>query len=324
MGIATAVYQRYVASGGYSRRAWSLARLVLIKLLRDPTCSMPIHGRRLKFPLSHSLPDYLKQFRFYDRLPHRISDYIHQREGHLNCIDVGANIGDTIAAFCKKDTDTFLAIEPNPKFHKLLGENWDWNKNVTVISDICSSGSSEDTFIIQEKNGTASIFQANSGIKMRRRSLDEIVNDHPFAANANVLKIDTDGHDFEVLAGAEGLISRNHPIVLFECDVFNNANYAEDCLSTLRIFERSGYRYFLLYDNFGSLMGRYSFSNLSPFRSLLFYQLTSSFYYFDILVMNDEDMFHFYQAEIDYFTNSMPEKSPQRTAAGNLHSFISS
>ena len=72
------------------------------------------------------------------------------------------------------------------------------------------------------------------------------------------------------------------------------------------------------------MMGRYSFSNLSPFRSLLFYQLTSSFYYFDIVVMKDEDIFHFYQAEIDYFTNSMPEKSPQRTAASNLQSFISS
>jgi hypothetical protein len=120
------------------------------------------------------------------------------------------------------------------------------------------------------------------------------------------------------------LISRNHPIVLFECDVFDNINYVEDCLSTLRIFERSGYRYFLLYDNFGSLMGRYSFSNLSPFRSLLYYQLTSSFHYFDILVMKDEDISHFYQAEIDYFTNSMPEKSPERTAAGNLQSLISS
>jgi FkbM family methyltransferase len=322
MGIATAVYQQYVTSEGNRRRAWSLARSVLIKLLRDPTCSMQIHGRRLKFPLSHSLPDYLRNFRFYDRLPHRISDYIHQKQERLNCIDVGANIGDSIAAFCTKDTDTFLAIEPNPKFNKLLAENWGWNKNVTVISDICSSLSSEDTFIIQEKNGTASISQADNGTRMRRRSLDEILNDYTIAANANVLKIDTDGHDFEVLAGAVNLISRNHPVVLFECDVFKNTNYVEDCLHALKFFEQCGYRHFLLYDNFGSLMGRYSFSDLSSFRNLLFYQLTSSFHYFDILVMNDEDLFHFYQAEIDYFTNNIPDKSLQRTAVSSLPSFI--
>ena len=276
---------------------------------------MPIHGRHLKLPLSHSLPDYLKQFRFYDRLPQRISDYIHQQQGHLNCIDVGANIGDTIAAFFRKDTDTFLAIEPNPKFNKLLKENWDWNKNVTVVSDICSSGSSENTFVIHEKNGTASILQASNGRKMRRRPLDEIVDDYPFAASANILKVDTDGHDFEVLAGSGKLISRNHPIVLFECDYFENTNYVEDCLRTLRFFEQCGYNHFLLYDNFGGLMGRYSLSELSPFQNLLFYQLTSNFYYFDILVMKDEDIYRFHQAEIDYFTNQMASKSLQRTAA---------
>ena len=52
-------------------------------------------------------------------------------------------------------------------------------------------------------------------------------------------KVDTNGHDFEVLAGAERLISRNHPVVLFECDVFNNTNYVEDCLSTLRISSKA-------------------------------------------------------------------------------------
>lgn len=314
MQIATVVYKQYLASRGIKRRAWSLARKALIKLLRDPNCSLPIHGRHLKFPLSHSLPDYLKQFRFYDRLPQRISEYIHQKQGHLSCIDVGANIGDTIASFYAKDTDTFLAIEPNSKFNKLLAENWGWNKNVTVVSDICSSGSSEGTFEIQEKNGTASILQTENGIKMSRRQLDEIVNDHPFAMNANVLKIDTDGHDFEVIAGSKRLLSRNLSVVLFECDAFENTNYVEDCLRTLKFLKQSGYNYFLLYDNFGNLMGRYSLSDLSPFQNLLFFQLTSNFYYFDILVMKDEDIFQFYKTEIDYFADQMPNKSLQRTA----------
>jgi FkbM family methyltransferase len=137
----------------------------------------------LKLPLSHVLPIYLKQFPFYDRLPQRISKYIHQKQGYLNCIDVGANIGDTLAAFYKEDTDAFLAIEPNPKFNKLLSGNWSWNKNVRVISDICSDCSNESKFSIQEKRGTASIVQADNGTKMRRRQLDEILSDHPFIEN---------------------------------------------------------------------------------------------------------------------------------------------
>ena len=314
MEIATVVYKQYLAASGVRKKAWSFIRTVLIKLLNDPACSLLIHGRRLKLPLSHALPNYLQQFQFYDRLLQRISDYIHQKYGYLNCIDVGANIGDTVASFYKEETDIFLAIEPNPKFNRFLTENWSWNKNVTVISVICSSSSSDGTFIIQEKNGTASIFQRENGIKMTSRPLDTIVDDHLISMNSNVLKIDTDGHDFEVISGSEKLISRNLPVVLFECDVSANTNYVNDCLGVLKFFKHSGYSHFLLYDNFGNIMGRYSLSDLSAFQNLLFYQLTSSFYYFDILVIKEEDIYQFYKSEIDYFTANMPNKLLQRTA----------
>jgi FkbM family methyltransferase len=315
MGIATIVYKQYLATNrGIRKRLWSYVRMALIKLLNDPNCSLPIHGRCLKLPLSHALPDFLRLHPFYDRLPQRISEYLHQKQGYLSCIDVGANIGDTIASFYIKDTDTFLAIEPNPKFNKLLAENWGWSKNIIMVSDICSSDSSEDTFVIQEKNGTASVLQTGNGIKMIRRPLDEIVNDHPSVVNANVLKIDTDGHDFEVIAGAKRLLSRNLPVVLFECQPFENTNYVEECLSTLKYFREIGYNYFLLYNNFGNLMGRYSLSDLSPFKNLLFFQLTTNLYGLDILVMKDEDVFQFYKEEIDYFADKTPNKSLRRTA----------
>lgn len=314
MKLATLVYRQYLASSGIRRKAWSLLRKAMIKLLSDPACSFPIHEMNIKLPLSHSLPAYLKQFPFYDRLPQRISEYIHQKQEHLNCIDVGANVGDTLASFYKNEADAFLAIEPNPKFNKLLSENWGWNNNVKVVSDICSGYSDESTFAIQEKNGTASILQSEGGFKMRRRPLDEILSDYPFAENVDVLKIDTDGHDFEVIKGAIGSISKHLPMVLFECDAFADTNYVEHCLKTLLVFKKCGYKHFLLYDNFGYLIGKFTLSDLSPFRNLLFYQLTSSFYYFDILIMKDEDLVEFYKDEINYFTEKMPNKSLQRTA----------
>jgi FkbM family methyltransferase len=284
MKLASFVYKQYLASRGIRRKAWSLARTTLIRLLNDPACSLPIHGRILKLPLSHALPIYLNNHPFYDRLPQRISECIHLKRGRLCCIDVGANIGDTIAAFYTHDSDTFLAIEPNPRFRKLLSANFGENANVTVVSEVCSSASGQTTIAIHEKAGTASLVQADSGTTMTRRSLDEIVDDHSFAKDANLLKIDTDGHDFEVIEGSKRLLSQNLPVVLFECDAFENTNYVEDCIRTLNAFKQSGYNHFLLYDNFGNLMGQYSLSDLSPFRNLLFYQLTSTFYYYDILI----------------------------------------
>jgi hypothetical protein len=120
MDFASIVTKKYLASKGIRRRGWKYLRKALIKFQNDPTCSLLIHDRCLQIPLSHSLPEYLLRFRFYDRLPRRISEYIHQHHGHINCIDVGANIGDSIAAFYIDDQDTFLAVEPNPKFGKVL------------------------------------------------------------------------------------------------------------------------------------------------------------------------------------------------------------
>lgn len=314
MNIATFVYKQYLASRGAERRSWSFLRRILIRSLNDPICSLLLHGQQLRMPLSHAGPEYQYAYPLYNRLPQRIGDYIRQYHSELICIDVGANIGDTLAAFHKKDTDIFLAIEPHPKFSKLLIENWNWNRNVTVDTRICAATSNEDRFVLQERSGTGTVQRVANGMRMSQKSLDDLVNDYPLANGANVLKIDTDGHDFEVLAGARELLTRNRPVVLFECDEFGNPHYVEDCLHTLDIFAQIGYGHFLLYDNIGNLLGRYSLTDLSPFLNLLFFQVTSDSLYYDILLMDEAEIHQFYRAEIEFFVGQMRERSLQQTA----------
>lgn len=314
MRIASLVYRRHLASHGPMRSIWSFVRRIATRLLDDPTVELPVHGRPMKMPLSHQLPVYLDRFAHYDRLPQRLGDYLRSKYGQLCCVDVGANVGDTIAAFHPHADDRFLAIEPNPRFNRLLTANWSANPNVTIISDVCSSQATEQTFSVRETAGTASIVADSGGHVMRARPLDQIVLDTPFAATANMLKVDTDGHDFQVLAGAEKLISSRRPAVLFECDAWDDQDYVAHCLGALRDFKEKGYDGFLLYDNFGYLMGRHSLDDLTPLRQLLFYQLTSRFYYFDILLMRGEDLVEFHSAEVRYFVDHMTKPSLRNTA----------
>lgn len=310
MGLATLVYERYLSARGARRRIWGLLRKALIRLRRDPACSIEVHGRRLFLPLSHALPLYLQQHRFYDRLPRRLGDFVRRRHGRLSCIDVGANVGDTVAAFHPHESDHFLAIEPNPVHNRLLRANWVGNPNVTVAAYVCSSVSDEARFVIREHDGTASVHASAAGAPMSRRALDDILTDAPAANTANVLKVDTDGHDFEVIAGAEQFLARNRPAVFMECDIFGNSRYVEDCLRTLDLFRRHGYLSFLAYDNFGNPMGRYSLADTSPFRSLLFYQLVApEFHYFDLLFMTEDDLMTFAREETNFFVSTMPEES---------------
>lgn len=262
---------------------------------------MSVHDHNLDMPLSHDLPRYYDNCPLYDRLPGRIGKYISETRGQLTCIDVGANIGDTVIAFRQSDGDRFLAIEPNPKFAKFLKINLREVRNVTHLPAICSSFDAEGEFAIEESAGTASLRPDAGGIRISRKSLDRIVDEHPDFLLANVIKVDTDGHDFEVIAGAVRLLGNAKPFLLFECDPFGNGGYFEDCVRTISLLNDCGYEDFLVYDNFGNLIGRYSASAPGEFMKLLFYQVTSARHYYDLLMIGSADFARFHRQECEFF-----------------------
>ena len=314
MNLATFIYKRTLAARGISCRLWNQLRRLFVKIMNDPSCRLNIHGRILELPLSHTLPLNLRNCPCYDALPARLSNYINEKEGQLRCIDVGANIGDTVAAFFQDESDQFLAIEPADKFNRYLQKNWGQSKNVKILNYICSSSDDTASYDIKGHAGSACIVPSEGGIQMESRSLDAILLEQEYLRDVNLLKIDTDGHDFEVLSGARKTLESQHPSILFECDAFGNKNYIADCLDCLQLIHDQGYEYFLLYDNFGYLMGKYSFSDLSSFKDLLFYQLTSNFHYFDVLVMKTGNLVEFLELERKFF-NARIVYEPQINSA---------
>lgn len=313
--IASWIYERQLGSRGVARRLWALCRSLLIALFRDPECVMPVHGRKLAMPLSHALPLYSAAHRHYDTLLTRVGEYLAVDGRRLVCIDVGANVGDTIAAMYRDDA-RFLAIEPSRKYRNYLHANWGSVANVTTVDAVCSSVSATKSLQLVEKSGTATLEQADGPGAIAARTLDDIVDSNRVFAEPTVIKIDTDGHDFEVLVGARKIIGNARPIVLFECDAFGNAQYVEDCLEALARFKSVGYRSFLVYDNLGYLMGRHALSDLGNFKDLLLYQLTSTLRYFDILVMDEPDIDRFYQSERFHFSaNALKDSRLFQSAA---------
>jgi hypothetical protein len=71
----------------------------------------------------------------------------------------------------------------------------------------------------------------------------------------------------------------------------------------------------MVYDNHGYFVGSYSLDDLRPIKNLLFYQLTRKSYYFDLLVMKEEDHVSFLEAEQSYFVRCMPDEALRNTAA---------
>jgi FkbM family methyltransferase len=296
--IATMVYQQFVRSRGLSSKFWGIARKLAIKLLGDPSCRMEIHGRQMMLPLSHLLPVYLDSKPLYDRLPRKVSEYLMDTDGFVTGIDVGANIGDTIAAFTSSPKNRFLAIEPNPHFRRYLDENWKEVPNVAAISVLCSSSTTETSVVVEEQHGTARLVASAGGDVMEQTTLDAIIKRMPEFKDANVLKIDTDGYDLKILLGAKSLIESNKPAVLFECDAFTNQQYIPEFFDCMSMFRTCGYDSLLLYDNYGNFMGKYQLGDPSfnmVFENLLIWQRDSKYIYFDILLLPTESLERFHK-----------------------------
>ena len=316
MGIADYVLQKSLSTNGVSQLHWNRIRRLLVRNFNDPSCLVTAHGRSLRLPLSHELPTYLRLLPLYDSLPERLSTYLHNEYGWLKCLDVGANIGDTIAALYWGEKDQFLAIEPDPKFNCYLHKNWNV-PNVKILNLVCSSSSGKEKYAIIEKFGTASFYMNTQGMEYQTITVDDLLAENPEFAGLNLIKVDTDGNDFAVISGAKKALF-SQPVVLFECDVFGNSHYVEDCLETLALFRTAGYQSFLLYEKFGYPLGHYELQDLAHFKELLFYQLTKKFIYYDILLMKEQDLLPFYELEKTFFLDTLKDQRLRVTARKTL------
>ena len=300
---------------------FSFLRNVLIKI-SDPTCKLEVRGKPLFMPLSHNLPYYLAQYPNYDGLVERVADFIRQKYERLICIDVGANIGDTINFCYKNDTDIFLGIEANNTYFDYCKENVKFIKNVKLLKVICSESDGLAKWTTKRTDGSARIIddKQTSNIK---KSIDSIAQEQSDFGKVNFIKIDTDGHDFAVLKGASKTIAKSKPVILFENDVFKNINYVEEFQEIMQFFFLSGYKCAMVYDTFGYLFRRLELNNSLQFKDSLFYQLTSKYYHFDILLMKESDLRSFLLPEITFFIDRMANKTLQRTAKVAAQAYLS-
>jgi len=284
------------------RLVLELIRRILI-WFGDPPYSIEIHGRRMTLPVSHKLPIYVIDYPLYDTLPTRVADYLRNRDSVLVMVDVGANIGDTILDCSKESSaDQFLGVEANPGFVPYLKTNTSNLEGFLLVQAFCHSGDEKQAYVrIESIGGTARVLEVENGLAIVKRTLDEILNEHTEFKKLNFLKLDTDGNDFDILKGAQRSIQAGHPMILIECDVFENTDYVNDFLVAVDSLAKAGYSTAIAYDNFGNYFSAFPVDNPVQFLDALAYQLISGFGYFDLLFLCKEDE-GFVHSEKEFFS----------------------
>lgn len=174
------------------------------------------------------------------------------------CVDVGANIGNHALFFAGHYSQVF-AFEPVPRTFRLLEMNAALAGNIRCFN-LGLSNESADAWIIEptSNSGAAKILSEDEVAGGRPAAQTRIVSldtlDEVCRNRIGLMKIDVEGHELQVLQGAESLIARDRPVVLLEQ---RHRDFSGGTTSCLEFLKAAGYRRFATTEKTPSLGNSY-------------------------------------------------------------------
>ena len=213
-------------------------------------------------------------------------------------IDVGANVGDTVAVVKSKINIPIIAIEGDATSYSFLQENVKQFENITTINNFLGEQMQTVPVDVEKKGWNNTIIPNNeASTTIQLNTLDNILADHNLStANCKLLKIDTEGFDTIILRGCYKLLSTHKPVLYIEYNAANMQAIGEDGFTTLLNLTQFGYHHIFIFDGLSNLLFYTHLndkSNLAQLNNYL-HKKNAIIPFFDICIMhaNDEDICH--------------------------------
>lgn len=185
----------------------------------------------------------------YDRLTNKIMAQLIQKGS--NCIDIGCHKGEILRKMIHlAPNGKHFAFEPIPDFYnKLVAE---FKGNVQIFPYALSSSAKTSEFVYVRNA------PAYSGLKKRKYNIEnpdiELLQIQTERLDSVILceekidfiKIDVEGGEFDVLKGAEGLLKRDQPVIIFECGLGSSEFYDTKPIDLYQYILKFNYRLYTL------------------------------------------------------------------------------
>lgn len=231
-------------------------RRTLIRALHDPLIRYELDGTILLLPLSHQLPFIRASHPKYSTNVARIAAIALSKYPDLSMIDIGANIGDTVAIVRHDAYFPIMCIDGDPIFFSILEKNAQaWTDVYLVQSFVGDINGATPTRIIAER-GTARLIAdtRGNGNSTRTETLTNILSAHPTFTPPRLIKIDTDGFDLKIVTHELSLIERLRPIIFLEYDPYFFEQHQSDGHALFHKLSSIGYDAALIFDNTGEFL----------------------------------------------------------------------
>ncbi len=245
-----------------------------------------IEKQKVILPANHLLPRFQKENKLYDRFLPILSKCLPEEK---IIVDIGANVGDTLISMIQHSDNNFFCVEPSEEFYEYLNKNistLDTNKQsqIKVFKYLIGTNKFSGK-IIENGLGTASLKITDSNTAPNNIiSLDDLLQNQN---NVILIKVDTDGFDFDVLLSGKTSCLNEKPILYWENEVKTEIQ-KNGFYELYEFLESIGYNHIFIFDNFGNLMiENTDFKTLSHLTEYVYsmnnHNCTRTIYYNDIL-----------------------------------------
>lgn len=274
------------------KKIFSLFGLQISKISKKQEDSLDLQkigNFKINLGANHSLPKILERWPNYSSNLPRLASKLKEKYPKLLLIDVGANVGDTVALLRSKEYFPIVCIEGDGDFFKLLNQNIQQFKDVSTFQYFLGEESGLIDATIKKADGTAKIIKSSNKIQLI--TLDDFINSHPDFQLAKILKIDTDGYDLKIIRGGLEYIKNTKPVLFIEYDEVYLSKINDDGLTTLKVLKDIGYNKVMFYDNFGRFLLSTELKNNKLIKQLHLYikNKKGGFPYYDLCIFHEDD-----------------------------------
>ncbi len=262
-----------------------------ILLFTDPLVHYTLDNSEILMPFSQELPFYRKSYPLYSSNVARVAQHVAKKYPSATFIDIGANIGDTVAILRNRISNPILCIEGCNDFFSVLKLNSVKFKDVFIENAFVSTTTGEVKGSLERSRGTAQFNPNQESSLLNSKRLSDILQEHPKFLNSRMIKIDTDGLDCSIIKSELELLSSLKPMLFFEYDPFWFGEHTTDGFAVFKQLSEIGYSYVMIWENTGNYLISLNLQNKISLQDIHhFYVGQEGKRYCDICAFHKEDI----------------------------------
>jgi len=269
-----------------------LVKKMYLRFIGDNLVKYVLDDTQILIPLSHDLPTIRQSYPEYSKNIGRVSACLQVKYPEMTLIDIGANVGDTVAILRNLNCFPILCIDGDINFYSILKENTKNLKDVDCVNSFVGNESKIIIGNINVKGGTGHLLEnSNSDQSFEINKLSSIIKLKPAFKSPRIIKIDTDGYDCLIIKSEIELLSQLKSVLFFEYDPFFFSQNNDDGFEVFNALKKIGYRMALIFENTGEYLIHIDLDNDMLLEDIHgFYSGWKSKKYCDICVFHKQDM----------------------------------